>query len=146
MNVIFSNVKEIDAQAVCRFMNRFATWKVHPHVDQWSRMIANSAAVISAWEDGVLVGFARGISDEVRYAQVLDVLVHPEYRGQGIGKSLIKRLVNEPVMQVRAVILGTPDKLEFYESAGFKCVNDRAYFMVMVRDEFGVGLLQPIEG
>jgi hypothetical protein len=33
---------------------------------------------------------------------------------------------------------------EFYESVGFQCVNDQAYLMVMVRDEFGEELILPV--
>lgn len=35
---------------------------------------------------------------------------------------------------------------EFYESIGFRCENDEAYFMVLVRDEFGEDLIQPGQG
>jgi GNAT superfamily N-acetyltransferase len=101
--------------------------------------------VITAWKDGILVGFARGISDHTRYAQVLDVLVHPNYRRSGVGKELIKRLLDHPSMCVRGVILGTPSMKEFYESVGFQCVNDIAYMMVLVRDEYGEGLIQPVD-
>jgi hypothetical protein len=48
-------------------------------------------------------------------------------------------------MQVRGVSLGTPDQREFYEKLGVKCVNEKAYFMVLVRDEYGEGLIQPVE-
>ncbi len=145
MSVRYSSERNLDAQIICDFFSQFATWKVHPQVEKWEKILANSAAVVSAWEDDKIVGFARGISDGVRYAQVLDVLVHPDYRRMGIGKEVVSRLVKEPAMQVRAVILGTPSRRDFYESVGFQCVNDKAYFMVMVRDEYGEGLIQPVE-
>ena len=104
---------------------------------------ATSSAIVSVWDRNSIVGFARGIGDEVRYAQVLDVLVHPDYRRMGIGQELIRRLVSAPSMRVRAVILGTPTMREFYEATGFQCVNDKAFLMVMVRDEYGEDLIQP---
>ena len=143
--IIYKNDRQLDQEVVCDFFSSYATWKVHPYPDKWKKILENSSAVISAWQDGKLVGFTRGISDQTRYAQVLDVLVHPEYCRDGIGRELVTRLVNHPAMCVRGVILGTPDRREFYESIGFKCVNDQAFFMVLVRDEFGEGLILPIE-
>lgn len=145
MPITYWDEKSLDAYIVCEFFNRFATWKVHPQPQQWEQMLSNSCAVISAWDEGSLIALARGIGDQVRYAQVLDVLVHPGYRRQGIGAEVVKRLVMHPSMQVRAVILGTPSMREFYQSVGFQCVNDRAYFMVLVRDEFGKELIQPVD-
>lgn len=71
MSITFSDNKAIDANVVCDFFNQFATWKVHPLPKQWEKILSNSSAVISAWENACLLGLARGISDKVRYAQVL---------------------------------------------------------------------------
>lgn len=142
--ITFRDDRNIAPRIVCDFFKRFATWKIHPNHKDWKKILENSCTIISAWSGDHLIGFARGISDQVRYAQVLDVLVHPDYRRDGIGKELISRLVNDPAMCVRGVILGTPSMKEFYESAGFKCVNDEAFLMVLVRDEFGEDLIQPV--
>lgn len=143
-DITFSDDQQLDPEIVSGFFTKFATWKVHSGSAKWQDILENSSAVISAWYKDSLVGLARGISDQVRYAQVLDVLVHPDYRRSGIGTELVNRLVDHPAMSVRSVILGTPSMREFYESAGFQCVNDRAYFMVLVRDEFGTDLIQPV--
>lgn len=137
--------RNIDPVLVSGFLGQYATWKVHSNPEDWMEILKNSSSIISAWDDDQLVGFARGISDQVRYAQVLDVLIHPDYRRKGIGKELVFRLIDHPAMCVRGVILGTPSMKEFYESAGFKCVNDQAFMMVLVRDEYGEGLIQPVK-
>lgn len=76
---------------------------------------------------------------------MLEILVHPEYRRRGIGSELVKRLTSDPLMRVLALILGTPSEREFYESTGCQCVNEVAYFIVFVRDEYGEDLSQPVE-
>ena len=144
ISITYKDDKSIDTHIVCEFFSQFATWKVHSQPQKWEQILANSCSVISAWDNDELVGLARGISDEVRYAQVLDILVHPDYRRRGIGTELVTKLLASPSMQVRGVILGTPTMREFYETLGFKCVNEEAYFMVLVRDEFGTDLVQPI--
>ena len=143
--IIYRDERILDERIVCDFFTRHATWKVHAEPEKWKKSVENSSAVISAWDDGDLIGLTRGISDRVRYAQVLEVLVHPAYRGSGIGRELVTRLINQPAMCVRGVILGTPTMKDFYESVGFKCVNDEAFFMVMVRDEFGEDLILPVD-
>ncbi len=80
----------------------------------------------------------RGLSDEVRWATIVDVLVHPDYRGKGIGKEIVDRLLKKEEMQVRTIYLATPDMNKFYENLGFKVVEDECYYMVKVnfdRDE-----------
>jgi len=42
--------------------------------------------------DGRQIGFARAVTDFVRYAHLLDVFVLPEFRGRGIGKLLMENI------------------------------------------------------
>ncbi|MCY6372396.1 GNAT family N-acetyltransferase [Clostridium ganghwense] len=63
------------------------------------------------------------MSDEVRWATIIDVLVHPDYRGKGIGNEMIEKLLNQKEMQVRTLYLATADKEKFYNKSGFKTVN-----------------------
>ena len=145
MEITYRDDQKIDEKIVCAFFSKYATWKVYPDPEKWKVILENSCAVISAWHNDHLVGLSRGISDKVRFAQVVGVLVHPDYRRRGIGKELVSRLLNTPAMSVRGVCLGTHAMYEFYESLGFKCLNDKAYFMVLVRDELSEGLVLPID-
>ena len=145
MEITYRNDRLIDEGQVCDLLTNYASWKVHTEPEKWKQIMENSAAVISAWDGDMLVGFTRGLSDTVRFAQVLEVLVHPEYRLRGIGRELVSRLLEQPAMSVRGVILGTPDKRAFYEKLGFKCLNEAAFMMVMVRDQFSEGMILPIK-
>jgi GNAT superfamily N-acetyltransferase len=42
-----------------------------------------------------LVGMARATSDHAINATIWDVLVDPEYQGQGLGRALVEQLVSE---------------------------------------------------
>lgn len=145
MIIHYSTDPDLAPAVVRDFFCTHATWKVPTDADSWAEMLRNSCAVVSAWDGERLVGFARGLGDGVRYRHVVDVLVHPDYRGQGIGAEVLRRLVDCPAMRVRGVVLGTPDQREFYESVGFQCLNERASPMVLVRDELGPELVQPVE-
>lgn len=86
------------------------------------RGIANSLDVISAWHDEKLVGLIRTIGDKETIIYIQDILVLKEYKRQGIGRHLMKQIL-EKYQDVRQIILLTDTELEqkcFYESMGLK--------------------------
>lgn len=86
------------------------------------RAIRNSSYCVSAYDDGKLVGFARALSDGVMYAAVYDVIVHPNYRRQGIGKGLVQDITNQcKEAGVFSVHLFAAEGTElFYNKLGFR--------------------------
>ena len=80
--------------------------------------LANSLC-FSVKEEGMQIGFARVISDQGCCSVVLDVVIHPEYRGQGIGGWLMEVISTHPSILGTCVVLWTTDKVEFYQSCGF---------------------------
>ena len=85
----------------------------------------------SVKESGIQIGFARVISDHGCCSVVLDVVIHPEYRGKGIGSWLIDVISSHPLVLGTAVVLWTDDKVEFYQSCGFTH-EDRLHVMRIV--------------
>jgi GNAT superfamily N-acetyltransferase len=65
------------------------------------------------------IGFARVITDFVRFAYLADVFVIKEYRGQGLSKWLIETIVSEPRLKGAAFHLTTKDAHSLYEKFGF---------------------------
>src|SRR5262249_27365370 len=59
-----------------------------------AQMVQGVRFVVHAWDGPRLAGFARAISDGVSNAYVSTVCVLPEYRGQGIGRELMRRLLH----------------------------------------------------
>ena len=83
----------------------------------------NSTLVISAWENELLVGAIRVLSDKMFRSVIYDLLVMPEFQNMGIGKELLKRCIahfptSEWLVQTKANISG------YYEKNGFKPIND----------------------
>jgi N-acetylglutamate synthase-like GNAT family acetyltransferase len=88
------------------------------YVEQAARA---STVVIGAFIDGVQVGYARVISDTVRFAYLADVYVDEAYRSRGISKQLIARLLSEPILAgVSRCFLLTGDAHGLYEQFGFQ--------------------------
>lgn len=67
------------------------------------------------------VGFARVISDYATSALLRDVFILESYRGQGLGKYLIKYILEYPELQdVQKWLLGTKDAHGLYRRYGFQ--------------------------
>lgn len=71
---------------------------------------------------GTLVAWCAILSDGVRHAVLLDVIVHPSFQGQGIGR----KLVGQTIEHIRAHGISIihvdflPEKAKFYERCGFR--------------------------
>ncbi len=86
-----------------------------------SRALINSLAVISAWDQAVLVGFARATGDHVFNATVWDVAVRPSHQRRGIGRLVMKELLKElDAYEIPLVTLyADPGTDSFYRRFGF---------------------------
>ena len=92
---------------------------LHPLVLPMRESTARSASVVSAWDGDRLVGFARAISDGVPNAYVSSVMVDEASRRGGIGRELIRRLMDGRGPEMRWVLHARSDALEFWSAAGF---------------------------
>lgn len=81
-------------------------------------MVEGARWVVSAWAGDELVGFARAISDGVSNAYVSTVAVHPDHQRRGIGRELMRRLV-EGRGEVKFVVHTSPAGEGLYRSLGF---------------------------
>ncbi|MBI4832154.1 MAG: GNAT family N-acetyltransferase [Candidatus Lindowbacteria bacterium] len=93
----------------------------------------NSALVVGAYlADGRQIGFLRVISDKVRFAYLLDVIVHDEYRGRGMGRGMVRFALAHPDLKdVYQWILITKDAHGVYEKLGFQALQDAWKWMTI---------------
>ncbi len=84
--------------------------------------IVGSAVAAGAFAGKKLVGFARALSDGCSDAYIQDVVVSPEFRGQGLGSRLIRFLESE--LRARGVdwiaLVGEPGTEKFYLRLGLR--------------------------
>jgi GNAT superfamily N-acetyltransferase len=70
--------------------------------------------------DGRQLGFARVLTDGVVMAWVADVFTFPEAQGRGVGKALMRAIVEHPdLIKVKRMGLLTADAHGLYEGVGF---------------------------
>ncbi|NLM05829.1 MAG: GNAT family N-acetyltransferase [Tissierellia bacterium] len=94
--------------------------------DNLEKAINNSLMVLTVWDDKKLVGLARVVGDGYTIIYIQDILVIEDYKRRGIGRNLLKAILDEYKF-VRQVVLMTDDTektISFYESIGLKKVSD----------------------
>lgn len=81
---------------------------------------------LAALSDDTIIG-AAAFSEELFTVNIWGiswVSVHPEYRGKGIGKSLVEKCIHEirhkAKRPVTCILATYPEKTKLYEKIGFK--------------------------
>ena len=76
------------------------------------------------------VGFARVITDLTTFGYLADVFIVPDYQGKGLGKLLIKTIMECPDLQgFRGWSLATRDAHGLYAQFGFKELENPKIWM-----------------
>lgn len=85
-------------------------------VQKLALMLSRSWRSCSAWDGERLVGFMRALSDGISDAYLLDLIVTADYRHQGIGRNIVRKLAGS----LRAdgvdwtVLIAAPNTAQFY--------------------------------
>ncbi len=83
-----------------------------------AQQVAGAMFVVSAWDDGALVGFARAISDGVTNAYIRTVAVRPTHQRRGIGREMVRRLLAGRD-GITFALHSRPTARAFYVACGF---------------------------
>lgn len=118
----FSDRKDqINLQELQDLFNISAFWAKERRIEDLKIAIDNSEPVISLWDETKLIGFARATSDCIYRATIWDVIIHPDYRGSGLGSKLVETVLSHPrINPVERVYLMTTHQQQFYEKIGFQ--------------------------
>ena len=112
---------QIDLNQLQALFKLGAFWAKERSIDDLRIAIENSEPVISLWDGQKLIGFARATSDGIYRATIWDVVIHPDYRGAGLGSKLVETVLSHPRMnRVERVYLMTTHQQRFYEKIGFE--------------------------
>lgn len=79
-------------------------------------------------EDGTQIGLARVVTDYATILYLADVIVHKDYRGDGIGKALLASIQEDADVWGLLGVLFTKDAQTLYEKYGFVRDGERCMY------------------
>jgi ribosomal protein S18 acetylase RimI-like enzyme len=91
-------------------------------VQDLANAIQHSWYSVSLYDLNRLIGFGRVIADGIHHAIIVDLIIHPDYQGKGMGSKLLERLVSKcKDNKIRDIqLFAAKDKYAFYEKFGFE--------------------------
>jgi GNAT superfamily N-acetyltransferase len=119
-------------------LRKLVGWGMFP-LEQAAEGLKNSFILVCFRVDGKPVAIGRAVSDHGYVVYIADVIVVPEYQGQGLGRKLMEYLLEQikaslkPGYKVMISLLAAKGKEKFYNKFGFV---DRP------SEDFGCGMHQ----
>lgn len=108
-----------DYEAIRQFLSEAGWQERVSDSRRFQKMLAHTSRTVVAWDEGLVVGFARAVCDEVSNGYISMVAVSSARRGQGIGRQLIERLLSDD-QRITWVLRAGHGSPGFWEKMGFK--------------------------
>lgn len=84
------------------------------------QMLREANLIITAWEDSLLVGISRSLTDWCYCCYLADLAVRSSHQRQGIGKELIRLTQAELGPKAVMVLLAAPAAVNYYPHIGME--------------------------
>jgi GNAT superfamily N-acetyltransferase len=115
--VLTDDPTRIDLDIVC-FLLGSSYWAANRSRQVVEKSVAQSFC-FSLFHRENQIGFARVITDRATFSYLCDVIVHPDHRGKGVGKWMIRCILEHPEIGETKIALFTKDAQPLYERFGF---------------------------
>jgi GNAT superfamily N-acetyltransferase len=118
--IISTDKAKLEIDIIHDFLSNRSYWAKGRSLEIVRRSIDHSLCFGAYDQADRQVGFARVITDFAVLAYLLDVFVLEDHRGRGVGKLLVKSIVEHPDLKgVRVWRLDTQDAHGLYKKFGF---------------------------
>ncbi|MFI5453458.1 GNAT family N-acetyltransferase [Pedobacter sp. UC225_61] len=94
-------------------------WK-HRKAEEIKNAFINSTTTLFIFKEDQIIAFGRVVGDGRYYAMLADIVVDPDFQGQGLGKYLVTTLNNQLVDYHFVNLSAAPGADAFYKSMGWK--------------------------
>ena len=87
-------------------------------------MLASANLLITARDNGTLIGVARCLTDRAYVVYICDLLVDKAWQQQGIGKALLLAVQQATGPKVQQLLRSAPSAMQYYPKVGFTAVDN----------------------
>ena len=108
-------------------------------------VFSNSRFTCFVYSADQLIGAGRAIADGRDCAYIADVAVHPEFQGGGLGRAIIRRLVDMASGHKKIILYANPGTEGFYASLGFQPMTTAMAIWSDMEKAVEDGLLRPYD-
>lgn len=92
MSPNFTIIHDVPSAEAFKTLRDSAGWG-DIRLGQARQVLANSLHGVTVYDGKTAIGMARVIGDGVINAYIQDVVIAPDYRGQGVGKAVMQALI-----------------------------------------------------
>lgn len=125
----------LNVDAIHDYLARHSYWSQEIPREVVGRAVENSLC-FGLYDGGRQIGLARMITDRATFAYLCDVYVHPDCSGRGLGKWLMRCVMEHPDLAgLRRMHLVTRDAHELYRPLGFTELSSPERHMEIVRPD-----------
>jgi len=119
--ITYKTDNELDLDAVIDLYRASTLGERRPIDDRerMSAMLKNANLTITAWDQELLVGISRALSDFCYITYLSDLAVRASHQRQGIGKELIRRTQAAGGPKTTLLLLAAPAAERYYPHIGF---------------------------
>ena len=126
MNIIYKNT--LTSEDYCRLRKAVGWYDIPENIIK--KALEKSDYIVSAISNGETIGMARLMTDGTQIL-IMDVVVHPDFQGRGVGKGLIENIkahIEKTYKQILVNLTTDEKNVGFYEKLGFnKIVGMRVW-------------------
>jgi GNAT superfamily N-acetyltransferase len=92
-------------------------------LDAVQQMIEHANLIVTAWEDDLLVGLARTLTDFSYIAYLADLVVRDSHQRRGLGKELMRDTRSHLGERTKIILWAAPEAEAYYPRAGFRSIS-----------------------
>ena len=112
--------QRIDVAAVHRFLSEDSYWARGRDLETVRTIVGEATRVVGLYHVGRQVGFCRAARCAPRLFYLGDVYVLPEHRERGLGKELVREMLERGPLADAKWLLHTEDAHTLYHEFGFE--------------------------
>src|SRR5262245_27241022 len=141
---ISTDPSRLDVNLICDFL-RGTYWASQRPREAIEKSLRHSCC-FGVYHGHAQVGFARAVTDYATFAYLADVFILEPYRGQGLGKWLMKTIFEDSDLgALRRWCLITQDAHELYRPVGFRALENPERYMERLVECGGVEKVPSLE-